>query len=266
MRPLISIGRFAQLTGLSVRALRLYEQQGLLRPAVVDPQTGYRFYRWHQRAVAERIRTLRELDLPLDVIAECLHAGLRVADALEMQEAQLRAEIRERQGLLARVQEARVRLPLPEFEVGTRVEAAQPLLVVSYRTALRCCEADRRDAYRELKRRATRLGTRDAGPPFAQHPPQGGFNPEDYLVKLSLPVRDAVAGTEAGYAGLVAFTRQRGDLTRLLHAYQAVTDWIRLSGYQRAGPAAERYLCRLRPNTVPDTEIWQPIRFREEDV
>lgn len=40
-----SVGRFAQLSGLSIHALRHYDDVGLLEPAVVDADTGYRRYR-----------------------------------------------------------------------------------------------------------------------------------------------------------------------------------------------------------------------------
>ncbi|WP_020673136.1 MerR family DNA-binding transcriptional regulator [Amycolatopsis nigrescens] len=43
--PLISIGRFARVTGLMVKALRLYAEAGVLEPAQVDGASGYRFYR-----------------------------------------------------------------------------------------------------------------------------------------------------------------------------------------------------------------------------
>ena len=39
---LMTIGRFARITGLTVKALRHYDEVGLLRPAAVDPETGYR--------------------------------------------------------------------------------------------------------------------------------------------------------------------------------------------------------------------------------
>jgi DNA-binding transcriptional MerR regulator len=69
MEPLMSIGRFARLTGLSVKALRHYDELGLLRPAAVDPETGYRSYSSAQLARAEAIRMLRRLELPLDDVA-----------------------------------------------------------------------------------------------------------------------------------------------------------------------------------------------------
>ena len=63
---LMSIGRFARLTGLTVKALRHYDEVGLLRPAAVDPDTGYRSYASAQVRRAETIRKLRRLEFPLD--------------------------------------------------------------------------------------------------------------------------------------------------------------------------------------------------------
>ncbi|MFZ4356282.1 MerR family DNA-binding transcriptional regulator, partial [Enterococcus gallinarum] len=45
---LLSISQFAELALLSTKALRLYDERGLLRPAVVDPFSGYRFYQPEQ--------------------------------------------------------------------------------------------------------------------------------------------------------------------------------------------------------------------------
>jgi DNA-binding transcriptional MerR regulator len=66
IEQLMPIGRFARLTGLSVKALRHYDEVGLLRPAAVDPDTGYRSYAPAQVRRAETIRKLRRLELPLD--------------------------------------------------------------------------------------------------------------------------------------------------------------------------------------------------------
>jgi DNA-binding transcriptional MerR regulator len=74
MRTLLSIGRFAKQTGLTVRALRLYDRRGLLQPAVVDFRTSFRYYSPAQLAAAQHIRVLRSLELPLEEIALLLPA------------------------------------------------------------------------------------------------------------------------------------------------------------------------------------------------
>jgi DNA-binding transcriptional MerR regulator len=68
MESLVSIGRFSQLTGLTIKALRLYDRLGLLRPAVVDFPSGFRYYGLGQMAQASRIRFLRLLEMPLEEI------------------------------------------------------------------------------------------------------------------------------------------------------------------------------------------------------
>ena len=71
---LMPIGRFSRLTGLTVKALRHYSELGLLRPASIDPDNGYRFYTAAQVLRAEAIRTLRRLEVPLDDISLLLVA------------------------------------------------------------------------------------------------------------------------------------------------------------------------------------------------
>jgi DNA-binding transcriptional MerR regulator len=70
----IAIGRFAQLSGFTVRALRHYESLGLLLPARVDRDTGYRFYRPEQLPDAQRVHLLRALELPLPDVARVMQA------------------------------------------------------------------------------------------------------------------------------------------------------------------------------------------------
>ena len=68
------IGRFARSCRLSVKALRHYDELGLLEPAFVDPQSLYRYYGRHQAREAVMIGMLRSLDLPLAVIRSALGA------------------------------------------------------------------------------------------------------------------------------------------------------------------------------------------------
>jgi DNA-binding transcriptional MerR regulator len=69
---LLSIGRFARLAGLSVGALRHYDELDLIRPADTDRFTGYRRYRRAQLETARTIARLRDLELPLDEIRAVL--------------------------------------------------------------------------------------------------------------------------------------------------------------------------------------------------
>jgi DNA-binding transcriptional MerR regulator len=72
---LLSIGRFSRLSGLSVKALRHYDEIGLLPPDAVDAETGYRFYGASQLPTAEGVRRLRRLEVPLEEIRRLLDAS-----------------------------------------------------------------------------------------------------------------------------------------------------------------------------------------------
>jgi DNA-binding transcriptional MerR regulator len=69
---LLTIGRFARISGLTAHALRHYDDVGLLTPAEVDPQSGYRLYRREQVRYARVIQALRQIDLPIEEIKEAL--------------------------------------------------------------------------------------------------------------------------------------------------------------------------------------------------
>jgi DNA-binding transcriptional MerR regulator len=84
MDPL-SIGEFARRSRLSPKALRLYDEMGLLLPARVDGTSGYRYYEVGQLEQARFVATLRQLEVPLVEIKEILQldpgtAAQRVAN------------------------------------------------------------------------------------------------------------------------------------------------------------------------------------------
>jgi DNA-binding transcriptional MerR regulator len=62
---LMSIGEFARLSRLSAKALRLYDELGLLPPAQVDPVSGYRWYAAGQLDKARLVASLRQIGVPL---------------------------------------------------------------------------------------------------------------------------------------------------------------------------------------------------------
>ncbi|MBK1788465.1 MerR family transcriptional regulator [Prauserella cavernicola] len=121
----MKIGELARRAGTSTRALRFYEEQGLLTAA--RSANGYREYdEGHVRLVGE-ILTLREVGLSLDdtrPFVECLRAGHdsgdACADSIEVYERKI-AEVDDvlahlgevRAGLVAKLAQALARRPLP---------------------------------------------------------------------------------------------------------------------------------------------------------
>lgn len=68
----LSIGQVARLAGVTPKTLRHYDRLGVLRPAAVDPVTGYRWYRPEQVERVRLVRRLRALELPLEDVRRLL--------------------------------------------------------------------------------------------------------------------------------------------------------------------------------------------------
>src|SRR5260370_25698093 len=70
----LTVGDFSRATHLSVKTLRHYHQVGLLEPATVNPDTGYRYYSGEQIPTAQVIRRLRDLEMPVGEVKAVLDA------------------------------------------------------------------------------------------------------------------------------------------------------------------------------------------------
>jgi DNA-binding transcriptional MerR regulator len=88
---LFGIGEFSQISGLSVKALRFYDEKGLLKPAQVDSVTGYRYYDGSSADRGRIIARLRELQFSLDEIARILGECGDQADLLGFLQSRHRA-------------------------------------------------------------------------------------------------------------------------------------------------------------------------------
>src|SRR5450755_1026768 len=116
MRAQVTIGDFSRASHLSVKTLRHYHEVGLLEPAEVDPDTGYRYYSEEQIPIAQVIRRRRGLQMPVADVKSVLTATdsearnrLIVAhlDRLEADLARTRAAVGELRALLERPQPPR---------------------------------------------------------------------------------------------------------------------------------------------------------------
>jgi len=70
----LTVGEFSRMTHLSVKTLRHYHQVGLLEPAEVNPDTGYRYYTTAQIPTVQVIRRLRDLEMPVPDVKAVLAA------------------------------------------------------------------------------------------------------------------------------------------------------------------------------------------------
>jgi serine/threonine protein phosphatase PrpC len=97
---LLTIGAFARAARLSPKALRLYDDLGLLRPARVDGASGYRYYSPDQLERARLVAWLRRLGMPLaSIAAVCDAPPAQAAEAIAAFLAMAERDLSERRGL-----------------------------------------------------------------------------------------------------------------------------------------------------------------------
>jgi DNA-binding transcriptional MerR regulator len=231
MEDLVPIGEFAAASRLSQKALRIYDANGLLEPARVDPGSGYRYYRPEQLREARLIATLRRAGMPLAEIHEFLRAPSR--EQIEVFEQRLEGELEERRRILRHV----IRLLGEEtmFEVETKHVPEQRYVSRSRRVLVPDLEPFIVATFDEL-------GAGQApSPAFVLY--HGRVNEdEDGPVEVCVPRDD---GEQALPAGEVAFTAVEGeqcDFPQILGAYEAVYRWAHEHGREPAGPPREVYL------------------------
>ncbi|ORA15554.1 MerR family transcriptional regulator [Mycobacterium asiaticum] len=131
MSTALSIGDFSRMTQLSVKTLRHYHDVGLLEPHRVDPATGYRYYSTEQASVAQVIRRLRDLGMPLaDVRAVLVSApadrNALISGHLERLENQLAATRSAVESLRAILQ-----APTPDSRIEHRTVADTPAAAIT---------------------------------------------------------------------------------------------------------------------------------------
>jgi len=88
---MLKISDFSKLSHLTVKALRFYEKEGLLKPASIDEWNNYRFYETSQLEVAAKIKSYRQLDLSIEEIKK-VFAGADVKEILQEKSKSLRRE------------------------------------------------------------------------------------------------------------------------------------------------------------------------------
>ncbi|WP_214405867.1 MerR family transcriptional regulator [Pseudonocardia lacus] len=118
---MFTIGEFANLGRVSVRMLRHYDAIGLLRPARVDPGTGYRQYSAAQLSLLNRVVALKDLGLTLQQVGAVLAEEVDVGELrgmLRLRRVQLAAQVEADTARLARV-DARLRLIEEEGHMDT---------------------------------------------------------------------------------------------------------------------------------------------------
>ncbi len=267
---MFTIGDFARHGRVSVRMLRHYDATGVLRPARVDPATGYRYYNAGQLARLNRIVALKDLGFTLQQVREILDEKVTTAELramLRLRRAELEATMQATSARLVQV-EARLRSIESEGQMPENDVVVKNL--PSVRVAELIAVAQDFDSigpvigplYGELFRRLEIAGIVPSGPGIAYYEdaPDGGVLIHAGVeVCASLAEDDRLRIVDLPPIEQAATTVHRGSMETSLPTFQTLGRWIDANGYRSTGYPREVNLeC---PDNVDDwvTEFQEPV-------
>jgi DNA-binding transcriptional MerR regulator len=248
---MLKIGDFAKISRVSVKALRYYDEIGLLKPSQIDKFSSYRYYTFDQLPRLNRILALKDLGLSLDQIAVLLDENLSIDEMhgmLRLKQAELQQIVQEEQARLDRVA-ARLRQieqegRLPEYEVI--LKRVDPMLIAAASGVIPNLETIEQVFGRLFGLLDAHVCSRMAGPPVALYFDMDERQ-EDIHVEIAYPVQPNTPGTPEitvyDLPGIeAACTIHRGAFDGLGNAYCSLITWIQTSGYRTLSPSREIYL------------------------
>ncbi len=266
----IPISRFSIITRISPKALRYYDQKGLLVPEAKDPFTGYRYYTADQLEKGVRIKTLCNLGFRLDEIASFLEAetsgdGPTVDALLEEQLAKTQSEI-------ARLQRIEALLKQNDKEL-MKMALIEP--VIKEVPALRVVSKRDKGSYGETIGRLIgdlcgilfqpenqRNMAKMAGPCMAIYHDQE-YKEKEADIEVAIPITgrievDAGAEVKSLAGAKVLAVVHKGSYETLHLTYKEIFDYMMKNGLEFAGPCRELYL--NDPAKTPAEELMVEIQ------
>ena len=255
----LTIGAFSRLTHLSIKTLRYYHEVGLLEPAVVDPDSGYRYYRPGQAHSAHLVRRFRDLGLPVaDVKAVLATPDQAARDAILAGHLdRMREQLRQTE---AAVDSLSRMLAGGSTVVGIeeRVLEGGPTISLAVEVARGDLLPWFWDALARLRAIAAEAGLERTGPVGGLYDDEL-FTQDAGHARVYLPVRNSPAldGTGARWdlpTGRFAVALHVGAHTDVDRTYAALGTYAATHGQDGVGPVRERYLSD--PLETPDSAQW----------
>ena len=243
---MLTIGQFSKLTQLPVKTLRFYHEEGLLIPASVDPDTGYRYYDASQVDTARAIVYLRGLEFSLSEIKELLRQPddddlitilERRQSAIKDRIRQLRQAAKSLEQFISEEKEARI-MAQTAHEVQEKTLAAMLIGGIRVRGRYSDCGP-------LFGRLGRALGRFICGPPMLLHF-DDEYREADADFEACLPIRqrkevDGIAVRDLPGGRCVSLVH-RGGYDQLGHSYAKVFEFINRRNYQVLMPTREVYL------------------------
>ena len=242
---LYKIGMFAQMNHITIKTLRFYEEQGLLLPAHVDGENGYRYYTMNQMADIQRITALKQAGFTLDDI-KLINQGADTAYLLSSKKAALLKKIAELTSQIA-VIDGYLSGPAGTLDAPVLIRTIPAVTVASMKKRI--------DSYDELfslmpemGAEMERLGCRCALPEYCfTHYLEPGYKDEHILIETCEAVTEKKEDSAlVKFRELPEITAacifHKGSYSNFSESYAAILRFIEENGYKICGNIRENYI------------------------
>jgi DNA-binding transcriptional MerR regulator len=251
----LTTGEFSRRSQLSIKALRLYDRLGLLRPAAVDGRNGYRGYDESQLFTARLIVLLRSLDMPLQEVARVVSAaGPEAADLIESYWASQERRFAAQRQIAATVRPGVAASDPPGEQLPVKQRYVLEQLVLTEQRHVNLGQLTwTREATARLVARADRCGG-VAGERFVVF--HGMVSADsDGPVEVCVPVThlpddpaDLAWRVEpAHHEAFIEVTKIHFEVPAILSVYDQLGRWLSAQRRRRAGPTREVYNRDIEP-------------------
>lgn len=267
---MLSIGAFSQLSKVTTKTLRYYDDIGLLKPGYVNEENGYRYYDVGQLQDILLINKLKLYCCSLEEIAAALH---RSDDAAFMASL-LKQKQRDIAEKMAHYEVAldQLKRDVSNVERGMQIMAYLKDIIVDLKETQAKRVVFIRDKmnvedYGQYMSRLLESVARNKltvlGPPMSVFHDEE-FNPASYDMEIAIPVQEAAGGTRVFAGGLCAVSTLRGAYTGLPSVYAKIKQWMEDEGYELAAPPYEVYVTDPSKVAAEEnvTDVYCPVKKR----
>lgn len=242
---LYKIGMFAGINHVTIKALRYYDEQNLLKPAKVDEESGYRYYGAAQIADLHRILALRNMGFSTSDIHEIINSS----DDKKML-------LRKKQEILRKIAEYTEKLAMVESYLSKENTSLNaPVLIKKLPEVTVCAMKSTMESYDalfdlmpEMGGEMERLGCCCAEPDycFTQFPDKG--NQEEVSIEICQAVTEKKEDTDKVAFKVLPAVHEaacifhRGSYDTFGESFAILLEYIEENGYEICGDIREAYI------------------------
>lgn len=242
---LYRIGMFAQMNHITVKTLRFYEERGLLIPAKIDQESGYRYYAMSQMEKLHKIQALKEMGFSLEDIR-----------LLEASQSEKNFLLKKKSEILTKIADLTRQLAILEGYINGDVgELSTPVRIRTIPATICAAMTYRIESYDNLFDLMPKMGMKmeEAGcecaiPEYCfTHYLDAGYKEENILVEICQAVKERKTDSEGLFFKefpqmQMACVYHKGSYDKFPSSYAAILKYIETNGYKIVGNIRENYI------------------------